>query len=104
MIATYVGPFPLADGVMIADGTDPWVEVDGVAVDWMTHPLLKDSTPDLPRCNCPASTPGILPAMNTPEGIQRCDECQMFDGDLDAALALAKKVGGVVKFEIEEDE
>lgn len=50
-------------------------------------------------CTCTGSpVAGTLPAMDTPEGIQRCDECQVFPGDLEAAQALADMVGGVVRF------
>lgn len=87
--------------VMIADRTNPWVEVDGVPVDW--------TKVDLPRVECPCGEQfkvvlaGVLEAMDTPEGIQRCDTCGIYPGDLDAALALARLVGGVVKYQQEED-
>lgn len=80
----------------IESDTNPWVELDGEPVDWMR--VL------LPRRACPCGEsgkvliPGVLDAMDTPEGIQRCDTCNTYPGDLDAALALAKLVGGVVKF------
>lgn len=32
--------------------------------------------------------PGVLPAMDTPYGIQRCDTCGIYEGDLQAARAL----------------
>jgi hypothetical protein len=41
--------------------------------------------------------------MDTDEGIQRCDAADVFEGDLDAALALARVVGGIVKFSVESD-
>jgi hypothetical protein len=40
--------------------------------------------------------------MDTAEGVQRCDICDIYDGDLSAAQALAALVGGVVKFQAEE--
>jgi len=92
---TYDGTLP--DGVMIASETNPWVEVDGEPVDWTTSTL--------PRVPCPcdedhaALVPGVIDAMDSDEGVQRCDASGVFDGDLDAALALARLVGGVVKFE-----
>jgi len=94
---TYDGTLP--DGVLIASDTNPWVEVAGKPVDWTTSTL--------PRTPCPcdedhlALAPGVIDAMDTDEGIQRCDAANVGDsfGDLDAALALAQLVGGVVKFE-----
>lgn len=100
MITTYDST--LTEGVLIEDGTDPWIEVDGVAVDWTASPL--------PRTPCPCSEgfdviePGVLDGMNTPHGVQRCDACRTYDGDLAAALALARRVGGVVKFEAAEED
>lgn len=97
---TFSGYDTLPDGVLIADGTNPWVEVDGVPVDW--------TTVDLPRvpCSCDeehdALVDGVIDAIDSPEGIQRCDSAETNLGDLDAALALAKLVGGVVKFETDE--
>lgn len=87
--------------VQIEDRTNPWIEVDGVPVDWTTI--------DLPRIPCPCEDmglvvlPGVLDGMDTPQGVQRCDGCDAYPGDLDAALALARLVGGVVKFSKETD-
>lgn len=84
---------------LIKDRTNPWVEVDGKPVDWTESPL--------PRVACPCEdmgqvvVPGVLDGMDTPEGVQRCDGCGIYESDLDAALALAKRVGGVAKFEKE---
>ena len=91
---TYDGTLP--DGVLIESETNPWVEIDGEPVDW--------TTTKLPRTDCPCEEngsvvlPGVLDGMDSPDGVQRCDACGTFDGDLDAALALARLVGGVVKF------
>lgn len=92
-IATYDGS-PIVG--LIEDGTDPWIEVEGKPVDWTTSTL--------PRVPCPCGEngevvlAGVLDGMNTAVGIQRCDACDTYPGDLDAALALARVVGGVVKF------
>lgn len=96
-IATYDGtPF---DGCIQSD-TNPWVEVAGVPVDWTAR---DQSTWTVCPCEDMGSTPlaGVIAPMDTPEGVQRCDACGAFDGDLDAALALARTVGGVVRFHIE---
>lgn len=99
-VTTYDGT--LAKGVMIAGYTNPWVEVDGQPVDW--------SKTVLERRECPCEDwgtvllPGVLDSMNSAYGVQRCDACGIHDGDLDAALALARLVGGVVHFYAEEGE
>lgn len=84
-------------GALIESDTNPWVEVNGWVVDWSTY--------DGPRAECPcgdehdAPIPGVIAPIDTAEGINRCDAAGVFPGDLDAALALARLVGGVVKFE-----
>ena len=91
---TYDGTLP--DGVLIASDTNPWVEVAGEPVDWTTSTLPEAA------CPCgehPTVLPGVIAPIDTEEGINRCDAALLFDGDLDAALALARLVGGVVKFE-----
>jgi hypothetical protein len=86
---------------MIAEGTNPWVEVDGEPVYW---PAV-----DLPRIPCPCGAgfeviePGVLESMDSPRGVQRCDACSTYDGDIEAAVALARRVGGVVRFVAEVD-
>lgn len=98
--ATYDGT-PIT--AMIADRTNPWVEVDGVPYDWATDTHPSDPTIE-PGCTCFGSPiAGTIPAMDTDHGIQRCDECGVFEGDLEAALALAALVGGIVRFEVETD-
>lgn len=90
---TYTGQPATA---LIASGTNPWVEVGGIPVDWTTaqHPAAAN---DCDQC-AGSPVPGAIPAMDTPEGIQSCDLCQRAGGDLDAALALARLAGGVAKF------
>ena len=93
---TFTGYDTLSDGVQIESETNPWVEVNGKPVNWTTSTL--------PRVNCPcdedhaAIVPGVIDSMDTDEGIQRCDAADVFEGDLDAALALARVVNGTVKF------
>jgi len=90
---------PLEEGVLIAEGTDPWIEVDGKSVTWPREGFLGAEGNN---CECTGSpVPGVLTSMNSEAGIQRCDTCGLFPGDLEAALALAKFIGGVVKFEQE---
>jgi hypothetical protein len=99
----YAGP---DDARLIASGTNPWVQVNGEPVNWMNPALnLAARTFEPNDCEgCAGSVlPGALEAMDTPEGIQRCDTCQRFDGDLFAAQALADCVGGEVWFTEEED-
>ena len=88
---------------LIAPGNpNPWIEIDGQPVDWMRR------APSLPQavtwcgdggCNA-GPLAGVLVACDTPQGIQRCDQCNIYDGDREAALALAQMVGGVVVFEV----
>lgn len=112
-IRTFDGTYD--DNALMVPGTDPWVEIDGVPVDWTTcncgsgpnTPLSLHASicsrraADRPNaCETCAGEPvaGVIAPMNTREGIQRCDECERFEGDLDAALALARLVGGTVKY------
>lgn len=54
-------------------------------------------TPEMGSCGC-GPLQGVLAPINTREGVQRCDDCHTYDSDLDAALALAVRIGGEVKF------
>ncbi|HEY3514557.1 MAG TPA: hypothetical protein VGL36_35585 [Kribbella sp.] len=89
---------PLPPGTFIADGTNPWIEVDGQPLAWpqLDVPVAQDN--DCDQCG-DEPVPGVLTGMDDAQGIQRCDTCNRYAGDLDAALALAQLVGGVVKFE-----
>lgn len=91
----YAGP---EDNRLIASGTNPWV-VKGKPIDW-TSPDIAARTLEPNDCDgCAGSLiPGVIAAMDTNEGIQRCDTCQRFAGDLFAAQALADLVGGEVWF------
>jgi hypothetical protein len=53
------------------------------------------------RCGTCADSPvpGALIAPPPGSTVERCDECGVFEGDLDAALAVAGELGGKVKFE-----
>jgi hypothetical protein len=53
------------------------------------------------RCaTCVGSpVPGALIAPPSGSTVERCDECGVFEGDLDAVLAVAGELGGKVKFE-----
>lgn len=42
--------------------------------------------------------PGVLLGANGPTTVEACDECEVFESDLDAAFAVAVRVGGVVRF------
>lgn len=76
---------------MIATGTNPWIEVDGKPVVWEAGPSCN------PDCDsCGSVLPGVIECMDTPEGIQRCDQCDTYEGDIEAAQALAAAIGGGV--------
>lgn len=85
------------NGLLIASCTNPWIHVDGQPYDWQAKPLPA-ATNDCEQC-AESPVPGAIPAMDTPAGIQRCDQCELFPGDLEAAAALAVLVGGRVRFQ-----
>ncbi|MFI5736195.1 hypothetical protein ACIA49_39135 [Kribbella sp. NPDC051587] len=97
-IGTYIGDLP-AD-ICIAADTNPWIEINGATVTWPHPSLVPDAANDCEGC-AGEPLPGVVAPMDSEIGIQRCDNCQLFEGDLPAALALAACVGGVVKFEQE---
>jgi hypothetical protein len=79
-------------GVMIADQTDPWLQhPDGSEVDLLPH--LAALTPG--PCGEDCSGGFFAPTSNGPadQGIERCDQCNIYAGDLDAAVALAALIG-----------
>jgi hypothetical protein len=49
--------------------------------------------------DCGSVMPGVLTDVDFPGGIRRCDTCEKFDGDLDAAQAAAELVGGTLWFQ-----
>lgn len=77
---------------LIASGTNPWLHnAMGQPID-----LEKLRRPQKNHtCDSCEDSPvvGAIIAMDTPDGIQRCDACEVFDGDLTAALAVAKYIG-----------
>jgi hypothetical protein len=80
------------DSVRYAEQTDPWLQwPDGSVVDLLPHLMA------LPVGECDEECHGgfFAPTGNGPtgNGIERCDTCQVHDGDLDAALALALVIG-----------
>lgn len=98
----YTGP---DDGRLIANYTNPWVVVNGEPVDWTNPGVSIPMRPFEPNdCDACGIIPGVIEAMDTPEGIQRCDQCQRYEGDLSAAQALADAVSGEVWFTEESEE
>ena len=88
---------PLADDVFIAYGTEVWLQEGDVALDlaWVRDnlpdtleaaPLTDDSGCD--TC-CNGFIDGAIAPMNDEYGIERCDACDVFAGDFEAAAALA---------------
>ena len=78
-------------GVMLADQSDPWLQrPDGSIVTIAWH-LVLVSTGECGDCRGGF----FAPTENGPtdQGIERCDECNVYAGDLDAALALAALIG-----------
>ncbi|EPD84062.1 MULTISPECIES: hypothetical protein [Microbacterium] len=78
--------------VMIASRTNPWLQdSDGNGIDLTGGRATRSEQSALDGdCECfDGPVPGALVGMDSPEGIQRCDMCQRFDGDLAAAQAVA---------------
>lgn len=93
------GPTPVrwdgSDDVMLADQTDPWLQIGDVVVN------LDDLTEVEGPCGefKHVEIPGVLHMNgNGPDWIERCDGCGLFPGDLHAAQALADhlNIGAVV--------
>jgi hypothetical protein len=98
-----------------SDGVNPstWEIPEGVAVafvgpDWDSNLTLEGPhSGPLPEPPCPydgdGCEGGILWPMatngdSTHDWIERCDECQRFDSDRDAAIALGQKLGQHIKW------
>ena len=79
------------EDVTLADGTDPWLQhPDGTVVDLMAH-LAR-----LPVGQCEECRGGLFaPTGNGPtdQGVERCDACSQYVGDLHAATVLAELIG-----------
>lgn len=99
----------LPDGVFIKRSTNPWLQAadedDSVDLDLLRGDIgiLRNDRTCVEGCsNCIVQ--GVIESMDTPDGIQRCDVCQLFDGDLEAAQALADAVtefyNGAVKYSV----
>lgn len=75
------------DERIIASETNPWLRIDGFgAANLLT--LATDGTIPLDGA-CGGCYAGAIPAMDSPTGVQRCDECDLLPGDLEAAEVLA---------------
>ena len=86
------------NGWLIATGTNPFITLNGSVCNWGSIPW-----PDLhghKDCDqCGYILPGVCENMDTPEGVQRCDNCCLYEDDLSAAQALADWLdGGVVRY------
>ncbi len=75
---------PEMTGVVIASETNPWLQVNGEPVD-LTGMMLEGNH----DCDCYQFS-GAQLGMDSETGIQRCDTCLRFDGDLEAAAAVAE--------------
>lgn len=78
--------------VMLADQSDPWLQhPDGSVVELLPH--LAPLTPG--PCEDDCSGGFFAPTGNGPtdQGVERCDQCDLYDGDLSAAVALAALIG-----------
>lgn len=75
------------DDVTIAFGTDAWLETAGGIVLDLTN-YEPSTTSDCGTCGW-GLLAGIFAPVNDEFGIEACDECRRYPGDLDAARALA---------------
>lgn len=104
-VRTYTPEQYVKDGKPWVFGhTNPWLEVDGIPVDWMEAPPLPERQGIYGLCECIGPLPGVLVGADEPAGIQRHDWCAFtrddlgrddFD-DLDAAWTLARLIPGAV--------
>lgn len=69
--------------VYIARETNPWLQVDGQPVD-LTG-IDSGASVDCDGCNDGGAYAGVILAMDSADGIQMCDSCGKFEGDLEAA-------------------
>ncbi|MER7798551.1 hypothetical protein [Microbacterium sp. NPDC096154] len=80
-----------APGAVIESETNPWLRDEfGRDIDLSAVPATNPDGCDTCRWGI---LPGVLAPMDTIFGIQRCDECQIYPGDLAAARALADLLG-----------
>lgn len=83
-------PWYGSETAMIESQTNPWLEgVDGpINLEELIGTLGEHPGHAASDCtDCDGLIPGVL-NMDTPYGIQACDTCTRFPGDLDAAAAL----------------
>lgn len=79
-----------SETAVIESETDPWIkDPSGVPISFI---------PPVPGELGPCGEyghfiPGVLAPINTDEGIETCDSCQLYDSDLRAARALAETFG-----------
>lgn len=77
---------------IIEYATDPWLQWQGIndPIPLSGIALQPDFDNDCGTCGG-SPLPGVVPQqMNTQFGIERCDECERFDGDFSASQALAQ--------------
>lgn len=73
---------------LIERDTDPWIEDPSGVVITFVGPGMVGGCGDGGHV-----IDGVLAPMNTDEGIQRCDACDLYSGDLEAAAAIAADFG-----------
>jgi len=80
------------EDAVLAPETDPWLQRDDGSIVELER--LMKHLPRGPVCGeCAGGW--FAPTSNGPteQGIERCDECAVYPGDLDAALVLAGRLG-----------
>ncbi|MGI6797691.1 hypothetical protein [Gordonia sihwensis] len=75
--------------ILIARGTNPWLVDDaGAMIDLTTLRSTGETA-----CGDCGPIAGVIAPMDDQYGIQRCDACSIYPGDLEAAYALAQHLG-----------
>ncbi len=74
----------------IARHTNPWLQYGDKPIDLLSmQAIVRPRLVNHDDCDqCGNLLRGVIEAMDTDAGIQRCDQCQAYEGDLQAARAL----------------
>jgi hypothetical protein len=102
-IATSAQQWDGDDDALIALDTNPWLQgADGKRKNLA---FLRRKVLERHSCPCAGPIPGVIaPVDGDDYGIQRCDNCAVYDDDREAARALASRLGADVTVWFEEVE
>ncbi len=79
-----------SETAVIESQTNPWLRTPGGRdIDLRQFAELRGGVDFSDECDtCGTLMRGVIEAMDTDFGIQRCDQCDLYEGDLEAARAL----------------